>query len=772
MAKTDAEIAAIVEQEVASALRYDSDERSGDRSRAIEYFCGEMTDLPAEEGRSSVVSHDVADVIGWILPGLMRVFCSSDKLFVFEPQTPADEEAAEQATDYVNYIFFRECDGYRILWNAFHDALLLRNGITKVYWDDTPETKIEKLSGIGELGLVELVNDPEVEILAQTEREVMDVDPETGEPVPYVVYDLKLARTCAYGKLAVESVPNEDFITDGAPDIDEARITGNRWTKSRSELIEEGYDRDVVEKAPGYAYRSERDAEEKARRSRNFYFEEDPADKSTEQIEGVEVYVLADVDDDGIAETVRAVSAGNGEQGLLDWEVWEDDTPYCDYTGEPVPHRWQGRSIFDDAHDIQRVNTVLTRNLLDNTYQISFPDRVVNIDRVQNKDAAFTRALGNTLLTNGDPSNVVANAETPYVGDKILMTIQHMQAVLEMRTGVSRMTQALDPEALTNQTATAVMAQQSAAYSKVELIARNLAELGLKRLGRQLLKLITKHQDRPRMVRLRDQWVEMDPRAWNADMDCTVNVGLGSGSRDRDLAMLQVVAQMQANALAAPEIPPTYKTKLLSASRDTAAKIAEAAGLKTPEQYFPELDEQDIESANQPQPSEAEIKAQADQQTAQMDAQLKTAEMTQKAEIEKLQAQADIATNDRKVQADMMLQREKFEFEKQLKLMELDIKRVESERQHAMERERGDRDFAMRREEGDRKHTLEREKGGVSQVEQQFGNLAKALEEMRAESSAPTEFVRGPDGRLAGARRGNREVRLIRGQDGRPTGAQ
>jgi hypothetical protein len=668
MAKTAAEIAGIVDRAVAAAFRYDSDERSGDRSRAIDYTAGNMPDLPAEDGLSSIVSHDVADTMGWIMPGVMRVFTASDQLWDFEPETPADEEWCQQASDYINFLFWREQRGYRVLWNAIYDALQLRNGIVKVYWDDTPTEKIEMLTGISEIGLAELVNDEEVEVLAQTEREVLDVDPMTGEPVPYVVYDLKISRTCAYGKLVNESIPNEDFICSGAPDLEEDPVVGNRWRKTRSDLIEEGYDRRQVEELSGYSSGVDTEAEESARRGRNWFGSEDEgADRSMEEIHGVEVYLKIDVDDDGVAEVVRAVSAGEGEAGLLEWEVWEDDHPYVDLTGDPVPHRWQGRSVYDDTYDIQRVKTVLYRNLLDNSYQISFPDRVVNLDRVTNKDAVFDRSHGNQLFTNGDPNNVVANAEVAYVGDKILTTIQQVDAVLEMRTGVSRMSQALDPEALSNQTATAINAMQSAAYSKVELVVRNMAELGLKLLGRKNLKLIVKHQDRPRMVRLRDEWVEMDPRAWNADMDCTVNVGLGSGSRDRDFAMLTTIVQDQAAALlqVGPNHP--YGLKLLDAYVVSQQKRIEAAGLRNPEMFWPALDDADKQAFAQPQPDpklqELQMKSQMDAQKSQMDASLKQSELQQKAQIEQLQAEADIATKNREVEAQITLAREKFQID-------------------------------------------------------------------------------------------------------------
>ena len=112
MAKmTEDELKALVAGEIRSSMLFDGTELADKRVQAIEYYNGEMPDLPAMPGRSSVTSRDVPDTIGWMLPGVIRVFSASDSMVQFEPQKPSDEEAAEQATDYCNYIFWRDNDG-------------------------------------------------------------------------------------------------------------------------------------------------------------------------------------------------------------------------------------------------------------------------------------------------------------------------------------------------------------------------------------------------------------------------------------------------------------------------------------------------------------------------------------------------------------------------------------------------------------------------------------------------------------------------------------
>jgi hypothetical protein len=272
----------------------------------------------------------------------------------------------------------------------------------------------------------------------------------------------------------------------------------------------------------------------------------------------------------------------------------------------------------------------------------------------------------------------------PFIGDKALLGLQHFDNVREMRTGVSRSTMALDPEALQNQTATANQNQKDAAYSQIELIARNQAELGWKRVFRQILKLIVKHQDRPRTIRLRDTWVEMDPRSWNANMDATINIGLGTGSRDRDMAMLNTILNVQmamTDRLAAAGFS-GQALEMVPKINTTAMKLAESAGIKNPDQFYldikPEMLEQmKQEAANRPDPEmqKEQIKAQTQLQLGEQQAQIAQQADERKAQIEGVQMQADIEAQNQKTQAEMVQAQQDFEFKKQLAVLQFQLDR-------------------------------------------------------------------------------------------------
>jgi hypothetical protein len=741
----DDRLKALLSQEISSALTYDDTELSQKRSKALEYYRGEMSDTPAMPGRSSVVSMDVADTIGWMLPGIIRVFTASDRMAMYEPEKPSDEEFAKQATDYVNYVFMKENPGYRIMWNGTHDSLLQGNGIIKHWWDTKKEFEVTEHSGLTEEQIAILQQDGNTEILAQKQGEpqIVPVPGPDGQVMAVQVptYELKLKRVVRpEGRLRVDCINPEDFLLDReATCIEDARFCAHRRDVTRSDLIEMGFDRDLVESIPVDRFSSI--LQEKISRDENSStFFNNVGDESMLFVELFECYVKADVDGDGVAENVRAYYAGaQGTGELLDWEVWEDDVPFSDIPCEPVPHRWDARSVADDVSDIQRVKTVLTRQMLDNLYWVNNPMTVAQEGTVANPDTLRSPRFGATVWVNSKATIPPAPLAVPFIGDKALLGLQHFDNVREMRTGVSRSTMALDPEALQNQTATANQNQKDAAYSQIELIARNQAELGWRRVFRQILKLIVKHQDRPRTIRLRDTWVEMDPRSWNANMDATINIGLGTGSRDRDMAMLSQILNVQmamTDRLAGAGFS-AEALEMLPKINNTAIKLAESAGIKNPDQFYldikPELLEQmKQEAANRPDPEMAkeQMKQQTQMALGQQNAELARQADERKAQIEAVQMQADIQAQDRKTQAEMAQAQQDYEFKKDLAILQFNLDRELKLAEEARKQSEFDQKMAFERE----KHQQAMEAGVFKTMQGQQAHEMK----MEAAKAAPS----------------------------------
>lgn len=713
---------ALLSQEISSAATYDDTELSAKRAKALEYFRGEMTDTPAMEGRSSVVSKDVSDTIGWMLPGIIRVFTASEQMAIYEPAKPGDEEFAKQATDYVNYVFMKDNPGYRIMWDATHDSLLLGNGLVKHWWDKKQECEYTEHSGMTEEQIAIMLMDgakgQPVEIVASKPGapQFVLIPGPAGQPVeqPIATYDVKVKRLLRNGRLRVKCI-KKLLINREATCIEDARFCAHPEDVTKSDLIEMGFDREIVDSLPTDRFSAMRE-EDLARSESASAFFNNVGDDSMTLVELFECYVKADVDGDGIAETVRAFYAGAGGTGeLLDWEVWEDDVPFSDIPCEPIPHRWDARSVSDDVSDIQRVKTVITRQFLDNTYWNNNPMTAAEENSIANPEVLRSPRFGATVYYKKG-ATPPAPLAVPYIGDKALLALQHFDQVREMRTGVSRSTMALDPEALQNQTATASNNQKDSAYSQIELIARNQAELGWRRAFQQILKLVVKHQDRPRTIRLRDEWVEMDPRSWNANMDVTINIGLGTGSRDRDMSMLNQILNVQiamTDRLAQAGFS-EQALEMVPKINMTAVKLAESAGIKNPDQFYldikPEMLAQMKQQAAQPKPDPAVMKIQADAQIKQAELQQRDKELVtnaqiaqqadeRKAQIEAVQMQADINAQDRKSQAEMAQAQQKFEFDKQLAIMEFEFERELKMAELQMKRELQQQQMAQQAEQ-------------------------------------------------------------------------
>lgn len=674
MAKVDeTRLEAIVSQQIELARSHDSQEREKDRGKALDYYFGDMDKyIPPEVGKSKVVSRDTADVIGWLLPGLMRTFTASDKMAVAEPVGPEDNEWAKQATDGLNYVFWKDNKGYEIVYSASWDALLTGNGIIKTYYDDTPVYTTSFHSGLSEDQVAMLLQPDDdgesPEVLAKDEDTELVPD-EMGNLVPVKMYNLKIKRKVEEGRFVCEVIAPERFLIDqDAICTDEAAFTAHWERKTRSELVAMGYDKNEVAAIPQAARNQ---TQEEA--ARDLLAPESEPDKSMELVDYYECYIRIDVDDDGEAELVRACFAGSANGKLLDWEVWEDENPFDDIPCEPIPHRWTARSASDETMDVQDIKTVLLRQGLNNTYATNNPQRHAK-GKITNPDELVNPTFGGVVF--GDANSEIKDLTIPFVASHAFDAIAYQDEVIQRRTGVGRRQMALDGDVLQNQTATADQNDRDASYSQVELIARNMAEWGWKKVFRKLLRLMIKHQDKSRDLMVNGKPVKIDPRHWNADMDVTINVGLGTGSRDRDLAMLGRILQTQQimidrfMAAGAAEEAIDMLPKILQ----TMVKMAESAGIKNPEEYYPDYDQDKIAQLKQlaqQKAQQGDPKVAAEQAKTQMDMQAKDAQAQRDHEYRMAQAQANAAQKIAQINADKEIRRYQIDGEMELKRRQL-----------------------------------------------------------------------------------------------------
>lgn len=670
-----------------------ADDLSADRIRAIEYYQGDMRDTPADKGRSQMVSRDVRANVKKVLPSLVRTMLGSDTIVEYQPVGPEDEQSAEQASNYVNSVLVAECDLRRVIEDALHDALLLRNGIVRWWWEEKQCVSISSHSGLSDDAFAELVADDDTEVLEHSEREEMIDGPEGQFPV--TVHDAKIKRTTVERKPRAACVPRERFlIHPDATTLDESLLTGEKMAVTRSDLIAMGYDRETV---MGLSQAEDDDYEADIRRE--FTGDADEASAANQQVDYYDIYVRYDADGDGISELRHMCFAGGlHERNLLHDEEC-DEIQFADVKIMSQPHQWEGISLADDLMDIQRAKTVLVRQTLDNLYWQNNPQPIMQDGGVLNPEAVFNPEFGLPIRVREgfDVRQAMQFAQVPFVAAQSFEMLDYFDNEAQERTGVSDASAGLAPDALQNMTAKASAMVEQAGIGQTEMMVRTAAE-GLRKFFRGLLRLTVRHQDIPRTVRLSGEWVEFDPRHWNADMDCSVNIGLGAGTRERDMQVMQYVMGLQEKLLSAfgPDNPFVKPENLWEA----LSRTVEAAGLKTPSMYFTEPDPQEIAqkmqaSKEQPNPEIEKLKAemQLKQADSQNKIQLEQAKMQTQREKERAQMEADLEVERARLQADaakeeqkLQWERERFDREMQFKREQLEVERQDAIWKHQAER--------------------------------------------------------------------------------------
>jgi len=579
---SDDELQGIVGKEIDDAIDYIDNNISPIRAQATEYYRGEPFG-DEEDGRSQVVSMDVRDTVQAILPSLMRIFHSTDNTVEYAPQGPEDIAAAEQATDYANFIINRDNNGFLAMHSAFKDALIRKVGILKCWWDDQTTIDAYNYTGLDDNALAALAADPDAMITVQASMPVGEpaLNPMTGEMLPPpMMHDVRVEYTRPDGRVKLEAVPPEELlISREAKSIAEADYVAHRRIVTVSELVAMGYDYDEVASMSS-AYDDMNTNVERYTRNPALTNEmNERNDPAMRKVLYVENYIRVDYDGDGIAELRKICTAGDGNKILNNEPI--DMAPFATFCPDPEPHDFFGISVADTVMDIQRIKSVIMRNTLD-SLAMSIHPRVAVTEGMVNLDDVMNTEVGSIIRQR--QAGQVQPLSMPFVGREAFPVLQYMDQVKEARTGISKASQGLDANVLQSTTASAVAATVSAAQQHIELIARVFAETGMKDLFKIVLHLITTHQDAPRMVRLRNEFVPIDPRVWNSNMDVSINVALGRGTDAERMMMLRQIGEMQKDAMQTmgAQNPLTDITKL----SNTLKAMTELAGFKDTSQFW------------------------------------------------------------------------------------------------------------------------------------------------------------------------------------------
>ena len=673
-AMEEQELEGIISSLIEEAVDYIDLTEAPDRIKANDYYQGKPFGNE-EDGRSQVVSYDVRDTVALMLPQVMRTFFGSEKVVEFVPRDAQDVINAEQSTDYVNQVVLgQDNPSFSVFYSAFKDALVKRVGVIKIDWEKKEEVEHEEFTQLDDASLQALLADPDIEgsqvesypdpnfvppppeVLAQ--QQAQQVSPNGSPPMPQQVeapmlHDVVIRRVSTEGQIFIEAIPPEEFLIDRrAKSVEDCAVVAHRRYLSVSELVQMGYDFDEMLALAGGEDEFGTNTEYMSRHPVGNYTDSTTGGDANRKVLYIESYARVDYDGDGISELRRFCTAGTHHELLHHSPV--NSIPFVLFNGYPEPHLWRGQSVADLTMDVQLIKSSVLRNMLDSLAKSIHPDTWL-VEGQVNRDDVLSNKVGKVVRTRAP--GMIGELMKNFSGKEAFPMMDYLDQIKEDRTGMSKASMGLNPDALQSSTKAAVSATVAASQAQIELLCRVFAETGMKPLFKKILKLLHKHQEKTRMVRLRNQWVPIDPKVWDSDMDVSVNVALGLGTTEERMQMLEAISLKQATILneQGPENPLVNNQQY----HNTLVKMTELSGYKDVQSFWTDPATYQPPEPKPPEPTPDEIfaKAQADKVRADM-------------EVD----QAKLTLDREKMVRDDDLARDKMESDLEMKVKELENK--------------------------------------------------------------------------------------------------
>lgn len=638
---TTTQLVDYIDREISQAVNYNS-KITGERKKALKYYAKEPYGNE-KKGRSTYVSSEVQEVISWALPQILKIFSTNDTIS-FSASRPEYKESAELATAYANHVINKENNGFLIYHDWFHDALLQKNGLIKVYYDKSDIYEREEYTDLTDAELTMLLQDPNVEPI--THDAIQVIDPVSQQLISSK-HDLTIKRKVKStgGSIKIDNVPVEEVIISKdarSSFIDDAPFVAHRVKRSISWLRQQGYKiaddiNDGTESSTDYSLeKTEREFQDgnydPTRGSIS------PVDPSMRLVWVTESYLKVDFNNDGIAEQRKITKVGST---ILDNEEVHI-IPFISTTPFPQPHRYNGLSMADLVTDLQLLKSMLMRAMLDSFAFNINPSKAVDITKVVDVNDLLDTNPGNFIRMRGAPSEAVMTLPSSGVGGDTFNLLSYIDNVAESRSGVSKMTQGID-ENMFNKTATGTQAIMNASQEKLALIVRIFAETGVANLYKKIIQLASKYSDGPEMIELNAQYIQVDPIEWKHLKSIDVHIGTGSLDKAQELANMNQLIQLQ-QAVQGSQKPELQALLDPLKIYNSINGVAKAMGLPNASQFFnrpgtPEYGQvlQVIQQQMQPPPPPPDPNlalVEAEKRKNEQDMLIKTAEF----ELDKLKA--------------------------------------------------------------------------------------------------------------------------------------
>lgn len=719
---SNSELAALIDNELRQAYGYGDGKLEQIRRRNMYFFNGEAKeDLapPEIQGRSKVVDTTVQSTVLGMEAALMKTFYGSDNVFEFEETKPGDEPKAKLISTYVNYIFRVKNPGYTITNTWIREALQVKAGIVKAWYDASDVVTREEYNGQTIEQIVMLQDDPEVEVIEQkayedeeeaknkakaleqasaqveqiaaaakagdqqAEQQLMIAQQELAQfqaqSVP-LLYDVTVKRTKKSGKVCIENVPPEEFLIGKTARSIKDGNCGHRFKRTISQLRASGYT------LPDPLPSDDNGAELSMEREERLEYVDDDAysqtkaesgtiDPSQREVWVLEWYKAIDYDGDGIPEMRKVVKCGTV---ILDNEEF-DEPPFVRLGSILMPYMFYGMCPADQAIEPQKIKTSLKRGLLDNMY-LQVNGRNYAVENQVNLDDLLSSSPGGVVRVK-NPEAV--GRLDQGIGDLAgaMQMAQYFEGEVEEQTGWTRQSQGGNGLQV-DQTATQANIVTNRADARVESISRYMAETGFTELGNMILKLVCKYQKRAEMIKVAGAWVNVDPREWTNHFTLNVNVGLGTGNKGQLVQHLVTMGAKQVEGLGIGVTTPENVFR-------TNVRLANALGFKNGEEFFTDPNKMPPKQPQQ-DPEIAKIQAQDQQHAREMEmkAQQAIADREAALETERIKAQVQMEVDRNRQMLEAEQQRLKSENEMQLEILREQNRVREAEAQIALEHER------------------------------------------------------------------------------------
>jgi len=674
------ELQTLVAGLVSASRQYVTTDITPQRTLATKYYNREPFGNE-QKGRSGFIMAEVHDSVQAVLPAMLRQIFGPERAVEFAPTRPETVALADQVTEYIQYVY-EKGDGFLETHGNILNGLVRRHGIWKWGWDESSDICHERFVGSKEDFADLLANTPGTE-------------PTSVEDQPDGSIKAEYTMTYPGGKPWFCNVPPEEFLAvRESRKLTDTVMVAHQTRVTRGDLVELGVPESFI-KEHGGDDPSLRDDELAMERSPNNGTGTDvDAGEANERHLLVELYARLDYDGDGVPELRKIIAIGP-QYTVVPGDKFNapiDELPFAVWCPDPEPHSLMGgRSWADRTMDLQRLNSQLMRGMLDSASQAIYTRKWYKEGDANAADVMNT-AIGAPIRTRSG-GNAVGEFAHSFMGKELLPVLQLTQDIVERRTGQTKGAAQLDASALQSSTKTGVTAVLQAAQAQQEMLCRIYAETSLKPLFKGLLKLFVKYKPQAAVVKLRGQWVAVDPVQWDPNMDVVVNVMLGAGSIEEKLQTLFDIKTAQEQIL--QQLGPNNPIVSIKQYRDTLAEMALLRGKKDPSRYFKPITDQQMQAIEEaaknapppPDPEMQKVQAHIQLEQAKLQASIEAdkAKTQHAALLEQAKAQIEVEREAHEAQQKMVIEQRKQELEDarerdatnadiQLRLLELQLK--------------------------------------------------------------------------------------------------